>query len=199
MQAAECGVARCATEVTLLQKPLEARLDVLHAFGEWRVVHLPEGHVVAADDGGLGDPGPHQPGPCHIQLSDGHADSLRRSRAYRRARSNAPSAIPSACAAIPGLEWSSTRIASLNPSPSPPSRLAAGTSRSSKNSWAVGDPRIPSFFSSLPILKPGIVFSTMKAEMLRAGVSPSWSVRAKTTSVSATLPPVMKVLEPLIT
>ena len=39
----------------------------------------------------------------------------------------------------------------------------------------------------------------MKAEMCRAGESPSWSVRAKTTIVSATLPPVINVLEPLST
>ncbi len=35
--------------------------------------------------------------------------------------------------------------------------------------------------------------------MSRAGASPFWSVRAKTTMVSATLPPVMNVFDPFIT
>ena len=58
-------------------------------------------------------------------------------------------------------------------------------------------PRIPIFFSCLPVEKPGKVLSTMKAEM-------PWlplllSVMAKTTKVEATLPLVIKHLLPLRT
>ena len=92
---------------------------------------------------------------------------------------------------------SSVCMAILKPLPSLPSRFSLGTTQSSKIRSQVELPRIPIFFSCLPVEKPGKSFSTMKAEM-------PWlplvlSVMAKTTKVEATLPLVMKHLEPLST
>src|SRR5437879_4553794 len=56
--------------------------------------------------------------------------------------------MPRACAPIPGRDRSSTASAILNPAPSSPSRLAAGTLTSSNTICAVGDPRMPSLCSS---------------------------------------------------
>src|SRR5438093_164045 len=84
MQAAECGVAGGGIEVALLHEAFESRLDVLHALGQRPIVHLPDGDVIAADDGGLGDAGPHQAGSGDIELLDGHAESLSSSRAITK-------------------------------------------------------------------------------------------------------------------
>ena len=46
-----------------------------------------------------------------------------------------------------------------------PTRFSAGTSQSSKISSAVGEPRMPHFFSLRDTEKPGKSFSTMKALM----------------------------------
>jgi hypothetical protein len=59
---------------------------------------------------------------------------------------------------------SSTRMASTKPSPSLPSRFSAGISQSSKISSLVSLARRPSLFSFLPGRKPGVPFSTTKAE-----------------------------------
>ena len=90
----------------------------------------------------------------------------------------APCAIPSACAATPGRERSRIRIAILKPSPSSPSRFAAGMRQSSKVSSPVVEPEIPSFGSSRATAKPGASVSTRKAEMPEC--PPSGSVFAKT-------------------
>src|SRR5437764_984786 len=55
--------------------------------------------------------------------------------------------MPSACAATPGRERSRMRIAILNPSPSSPSRFAAGMRQSSNASSPVVEPEMPIFGS----------------------------------------------------
>ena len=84
MQAAQGRVARWAIEVTLLHLACEARLDVLHSFGQRPIVHLPEGDVIAAGDRGLSDAGSHQAGAGDVELLDGHAESLSSSRAITK-------------------------------------------------------------------------------------------------------------------
>ena len=88
-------------------------------------------------------------------------------------------------------------MAILKPLPSLPSRFSLGTMQSSKIRSQVEEPRMPIFFSCLPVEKPGKSFSTMKAEM--PWLPLDLSVMANTTKVSATLPLVMKHLEPLRT
>ena len=70
------------------------------------------------------------------------------------------------------------RIAILKPSPSSPSRLAAGMRQSSNASSPVVEPLIPIFGSSRVTENPGASASTRNAEM------PAWpasgSVLAKT-------------------
>src|ERR1035438_7963516 len=73
-----------------------------------------------------------------------------RSLEYFTAASYAPCAIPSPSAAMEMRPPSSTRMASMNPSPSLPSRFSAGTSQSSKISSEVSLARRPSLFSFLP-------------------------------------------------
>ena len=73
--------------------------------------------------------------------------------------------MPSAWAAMPGRERSSTCIAILNPSPSAPTRFAAGTRQSLKKISPVVEPLIPIFGSSRPTSKPGESASTMKHEI----------------------------------
>src|SRR5258706_4945720 len=53
--------------------------------------------------------------------------------------------------------------ATLYPSPSLPMRLVADTSQSVKISSQQAVALMPSFFSSLPTLKPGVPFSTTRA------------------------------------
>jgi hypothetical protein len=67
------------------------------------------------------------------------------------------------------------RIAYLNPSPSSPRRFSTGTSQSVKCSATVGDPWMPSFFSSLPTLNPFMPGST------RSAVTPLARLRARST------------------
>ncbi len=57
------------------------------------------------------------------------------------------------------------RIAILNPSPSAPSRFAAGMRTSSNASSPVVEPLIPIFGSSRVTSKPGASDSTTNAEM----------------------------------
>ncbi len=57
------------------------------------------------------------------------------------------------------------RIAIVKPSPSSPSRFAAGMRQSSKASSPVVEPLIPIFGSSRVTSKPGASASTTKAEM----------------------------------
>ena len=86
-------------------------------------------------------------------------------------------------------------MAILKPWPSLPSRFSLGTMQSSKIRSQVELPRIPIFFSFLPTEKPGKELSTMKAEM--PWLPALGSVMAKTTMVLATVPLVIKHLEPL--
>ena len=72
---------------------------------------------------------------------------------------------------------SSPAMAILKPSPSAPTRLAAGTRTPSMITWRVGWACQPIFFSLAPKLRPGVPLSTMKAEMPLAPPSP---VRAMT-------------------
>ena len=51
------------------------------------------------------------------------------------------------------------------PAPSLPSWLDAGTSQSSNDSSAIGEVRSPILCSLRLMLKPGVPFSTMNAEM----------------------------------
>ena len=69
-------------------------------------------------------------------------------------------------------------IAILNPWPSPPRMLAAGTRTSSRITWRVGWAFHPIFFSFAPNERPGVSPGTRNAVMPRAPGSP---VRAMTT------------------
>ena len=63
-------------------------------------------------------------------------------------------------------------MAILKPSPSDPTRLAAGTRQSSKMTAAVGWLCQPSFFSCAPKDSPGVPFSTTMQEIPRGPASP---------------------------
>ena len=102
--------------------------------------------------------------------------------------------MPSACAAMPGRDLSSTFIAILKPPPSGPSMFAAGTRHSVNVSSTVGEPRMPIFFSSLPTANPGVPFSTTNALIPFAPFS--GSVTAKTVTMSAMLPWVIQIFVP---
>ena len=58
-------------------------------------------------------------------------------------------------------------MAILNPLPSAPSRFCAGMRTSSRITWRVAWAFQPIFFSTGPKEKPGVPFSTTKAEMPR--------------------------------
>ena len=60
---------------------------------------------------------------------------------------------------------SSPAIAILKPTPSGPTRLAAGTRTPSMITWRVGWARHPIFFSLAPKLRPGASFSMRKADI----------------------------------
>jgi len=92
---------------------------------------------------------------------------------------------------------SSAAIAILNPRPSSPSRFAAGTRQSSNTSSAVSEARMPSLSSVFETVKPGVPFSTMKAEMPRCRFSRS--VWQNTSANCASRPLVMKSFVPLTT
>ena len=60
-------------------------------------------------------------------------------------------------------------MAVLKPTPSlPPMTFAAGTRQFSNMTSQVWAPRWPIFLSILPSVRPGVSFSTMKAEMAPA-------------------------------
>ena len=84
---------------------------------------------------------------------------------------------PSACEATPMRPASSALSATLNPSPSAPSRFLAGIRISSSERPIVSEPRSPILSSAFPRRRPGVPFSTMKAEMPR--LPAARSVRAK--------------------
>ena len=59
--------------------------------------------------------------------------------------------MPTACAAMPMRPLSSMDIASLNPTPKGPNKLALGILQSSKLTVAVDDARMPSLSSFFPV------------------------------------------------
>ena len=73
---------------------------------------------------------------------------------------------------------SSPLMAMRKPSPSAPTRLAAGTRQSSKFTWAVGWAFQPILRSGAPKLSPGVPFSTTRAE---TPLAPSPPVRTMQT------------------
>ncbi len=83
---------------------------------------------------------------------------------YSIVLSNAPSAIPRACEAIPIRPPSRVCIAIGKPFPCAPKRASFGIRQSWKISSYVAEPRIPIFFSFVPNEKPGVPFSTINAE-----------------------------------
>src|SRR5260221_684654 len=85
--------------------------------------------------------------------------------AYFVAASSAPCAIPSASAAIEIRPPSRIFRLPINPSPSAPSMFSSGTRQSLKITSEVSLARIPSLFSFLPGLKPGVPFSRINALM----------------------------------
>ena len=120
---------------------------------------------------------------------------------YSTVLSRAPSARPRACAAIPIRPPSRVCIAILNPLPCAPNIFSLGIRQSVKISSYVDEPRIPILFSLVPKVNPGVPFSTMKAEISFI-ILPLFSiipVTAKITYTSASLPLVMKILEPFST
>src|SRR5919201_3412797 len=98
---------------------------------------------------------------------------------------------------MPGRERSSTRIAIVNPSPSSPRRLSAGTRQPLKKISPVVEPLIPIFGSMRPTSNPGASAATTKA------LIPEWSadgsVFANTVYTRATPAFVMNRLPPLST
>ena len=88
---------------------------------------------------------------------------------------------------------SSADIATLNPSPSPPSRAESGTRTPSRNSSAVSCARRPSLPSIFRASNPGLPVGTTKQVIPRA---PSPPVRANTKANDAQDPSVMKIFEP---
>ena len=71
--------------------------------------------------------------------------------------------MPTACAPTPRRERSSVARATLKPWSTSPIRFSAGTRTSVKTGEPVGEPRIPSLSSFLPIVRPSRSDSTMKA------------------------------------
>ena len=86
-----------------------------------------------------------------------------RSRAYATACSKAARATPTALAAVPGRVLSSVCIAILKPSPSSPSRFAAGTCTSWKASAEVSVARWPILSRCFSIVTPSASVGTTKA------------------------------------
>ena len=90
-----------------------------------------------------------------------------RARANLTASSSAPWATPTPCAPTPVRELSSVFIATINPMPSRAIRFSFGMRQSSNISSVVADALMPIFFSFLPNVKPGVPFSTTKADAPR--------------------------------
>src|SRR6266851_5188249 len=102
--------------------------------------------------------------------------------------------MPTAWAPMPMRPPSMVVMAILNPSPSSPSRLDAGTRQPSNRNSAVSDARMPSFSSVLTTVKPGVPFSTRKALMPRGPFVRS--VWAKTRAAYASRPLLTKIFRP---
>ncbi len=120
---------------------------------------------------------------------------------YSTVLSSAPSARPRAWEAIPIRPPSSVCIAMPKPLPCCPRIFSFGILQSVKISSYVEEPRIPIFFSFVPNVKPGVPFSTIKA-VISLDILPRFSiipVTAKITYTSASLPFVIKILEPFRT
>ena len=94
------------------------------------------------------------------------------------AASSARLAPPSEQEAMFSRPPSSPIMAKRKPSPSSPMRFSTGTRAESKLTMAVGWLRQPIFRSGAPKLRPGVSFSTTRAETPRAPASP---VRTMTT------------------
>jgi hypothetical protein len=105
--------------------------------------------------------------------------------------------MPTACAPIVGRDCSRVRIAYLNPSPSSPRRFSTGTSQSVKCSATVGDPWMPSFFSSFPTLNPFMPGSTRSAVTPLARLARA--VDTNTVMTPAWEPLVTHIFEPFTT
>ena len=105
--------------------------------------------------------------------------------------------MPTAIDPVAGLVRSSVDMAILKPSPSAPSRCAAGIAQSVKCSATVGEARMPSLRSFLPTSKPGVPFSTRNAVIPFARLA--GSTVANTVMTSAWSPLVHHCLEPLST
>ena len=104
--------------------------------------------------------------------------------------------MPSAWAAMPMRPPFSVVNATPRPRPRSPSRASLGTTQSSNTNSAVEEQRIPSFFSSLPMRRPGVGFSTIKA--LRRRLGASGSVTAMSTMTPASWPLVTKIFVPVM-
>ncbi len=72
-----------------------------------------------------------------------------------------------------------TLNATLWPRPTSPSTASAGTATSCRMTGVVDEPCRPSLCSSLPLVTPGQLFSTMKAVNPRSAPSGAWAL-AKT-------------------
>src|SRR5580704_5712610 len=116
---------------------------------------------------------------------------------YFNAASYAPCAMPTDSAAMDMRPPSRMRRLSMNPSPSLPQSWEFGRRQLVQITSPVGEQRIPSLFSFLPVRKPGVPFSMMNAEI--PWEEPARSVTAITTSTSATCALVVNVLLPLST
>ena len=114
-----------------------------------------------------------------------------RSLAYWRATARQSLAAPTEPA--PSLKRPMLRMlnAILWPCPTWPSTLPAPTRASSRITWRVDEPRMPSFFSSGPVESPGVLRSTRKA------VKCSPPTLAKTVKRSAKPALVMNCLVPV--
>ena len=113
---------------------------------------------------------------------------------YSLAISKAPSAIPKPWAATPILPPSRVFIAILNPSPSLPTKLLAGTTQSLNRTSETCADLIPHLSSIFPIDIPGKSFSTINADNPLGPFV--LSVRAKTINVPDKGAFVMKHLAP---
>ncbi len=120
-----------------------------------------------------------------------------RSFVYSTESSKAACATPTAPTAVPGRVKSSVCMAILKPSPSSPSRFAAGTTTSWKATAEVSVARCPILSRCFSIVTPGVSMGITNA------VRPLWpfdrSVDAKQTIHDAWPAFVMNILEPLTT
>src|SRR5579875_48354 len=114
---------------------------------------------------------------------------------YSIAASNAPCAIPTACAPIVGRVWSNVASAVLNPVPGSPMMRSPGMRQFSKYSSVVGEPLMLIFFASGPTENPSSSLCTTNAEIPLAPLSGSVTA---ITVYQVDLPPlVIQLLAPL--